>query len=209
MMIDLLPLGPFRDSMEWLVGIHALLDEAQQSNEDIVNQVNCARDGRWSKPEQGQIKVNVDGAWNVLTRTAAIGIIARDHNGLMIDGSARMLSGAHNAETVEASAFEVGVNMALEIGWDRVILEGDALSIVNRLRAQELDNSVASSYLGEARAALHTHPGFIVQHVMREANQAAHGLPQHCIQASVDFSFVFDVPECISHIVIHDAIFSS
>ncbi|KAK8977417.1 hypothetical protein V6N11_049546 [Hibiscus sabdariffa] len=180
----------------------------QQSNEDVVSQVACVRMKNWSKPEQGHIKINEDGAWKASTRTAAIGVIARDHHGLMIDGCARLLTGAHTAETAEACAFEAGLLMARDNGWDRVTIEGDALSIINRLWATELDNSVAASFLADSHDALHTHPGFVVQHVAREANQAAHGLARHCVNSLADFSFVFDVPECIAQVVIHDAIFS-
>ncbi|KAK8476832.1 hypothetical protein V6N11_024177 [Hibiscus sabdariffa] len=181
-MADRLPQGPFRNCMEWFEVVNPLLDPEQfiflmvllwnvwnrrnrwlhsnqlvparlvseyaqivhggfqQNNEDVVTQVACVREKNWSKPEQGQIKINVDGAWKATTRTAAIGVIARDHH--------------------------------------------------------------------ESHDALHAHPGFTVQHVAREANQAAHGLAQHCVNSLVDFSFVFDVPECISQVLIHDAIFS-
>ncbi|KAK8680931.1 hypothetical protein V6N13_109868 [Hibiscus sabdariffa] len=74
----------------------------QKSNENVVNRVTCARGKKWMKPEQGQVKINVDGAWLAANRTVAIGVIARDHHGLMIDGCAKMVEGAHTAETVEA-----------------------------------------------------------------------------------------------------------
>lgn len=40
----------------------------------------------WTKPPQGSIKLNFDGAFNLIDRRAGIGIIARDCNGSILAG---------------------------------------------------------------------------------------------------------------------------
>ncbi|KAL4296489.1 hypothetical protein GQ457_12G013640 [Hibiscus cannabinus] len=104
---------------------------------------------RWKKPEAGTIKVNVDGAWSQERNLAAIGVVARDHNGMVVDARARRVVGVHNPETVEARAFVEGIQMAMENDWQRVQFEGDAQQIVAKLNADSLDRSVAASYLEE------------------------------------------------------------
>ncbi|KAK8636301.1 hypothetical protein V6N13_005005 [Hibiscus sabdariffa] len=59
-------------------------DNEDKVTEDIVDSIPCAREKKWKKPGSGVIKINVDGAWHATTRTAAIGIIARDNHGMMI-----------------------------------------------------------------------------------------------------------------------------
>ncbi|KAK8572928.1 hypothetical protein V6N12_028968 [Hibiscus sabdariffa] len=75
----------------------------EQVAENLGDSIPCAQEKKWRKPEPGVIKINVDGAWNVTTRMAAIGVIVRDHHGMMIDGCAKMMEGAHTAETVKGS----------------------------------------------------------------------------------------------------------
>ncbi|KAK8704967.1 hypothetical protein V6N13_048578 [Hibiscus sabdariffa] len=65
---------------------------------------------------------------------------------------------------VEACAFAEGVRVALDNGWQRVILEGDATLIVAKLNASTLDRSVAASYLQEAWKTLRERPGFMVRY---------------------------------------------
>ncbi|KAK9036872.1 hypothetical protein V6N11_021796 [Hibiscus sabdariffa] len=91
--------------------------------------------------------------------------------------------------------------------WDRVIIEGDAWGIVDRLRAGELDESVAATYLTEAWTTLKREAGMAVQFVPREANQAAHELARFCCNGPNEFNFVHAIPPCISDIVINDAIY--
>ncbi|KAK8580547.1 hypothetical protein V6N12_070813 [Hibiscus sabdariffa] len=56
--------------------------------EGVMNQTECDRGSRWSKPSHGVIKLNVDGALCGESRKAAVGTVARDHYGLIIAGRA-------------------------------------------------------------------------------------------------------------------------
>ncbi|KAK9002795.1 hypothetical protein V6N11_060375 [Hibiscus sabdariffa] len=159
-------------------------------NEDIVQQVTCERHKQWKKPEPGQIKLNVDGAWLASSRKAAIRVIARDHQGMMLDGCARLLEGAHSSKTVESSAFEIGVSMAVANGWENVVIEGDAITVVNRLSSERPDCKVAGSFLTKTRAMLCENLGFVVRHVAREANRVAHELVNHSLSYSSDYFFL-------------------
>ncbi|KAK8617283.1 hypothetical protein V6N13_080200 [Hibiscus sabdariffa] len=170
--------------------------------------VQCDRFMKWTKPNLGQIKINVDGAWIAERRVAAIGVIARDQHGMMIDGCALLMNGAHSAETVEACAFATGVRLAVDKGWENAIIEGDSLSIIHRLLGSDQDFSVAASFLVDAIAALKEHPGLKIQHVARDANQTAHSLAHFRLRSISDFHFDVTIPDIISHIVISDAIFS-
>ncbi|KAL4324280.1 hypothetical protein GQ457_11G002870 [Hibiscus cannabinus] len=170
--------------------------------------VQCDRSKKWMKPGPGQVKINVDGAWLVESRVATIGVIARDHHGMMINGCALQVAGAHSVETVEACAFATGIRMAIEKGWENVVVEGDSMSIINRLKDPGQDLSVEASFLVDTKAALQTHPGVMVQHVARDANRAAHYLAHFRFTAMSDFHFDVIMPDAISNIVISDAIFS-
>ncbi|KAK8609271.1 hypothetical protein V6N13_061720 [Hibiscus sabdariffa] len=128
---------------------HVVFFDFQRVNEDVITMASSARSIRWTKHGPGHVKVNVDGAWLARDRVATTGVIVTDHNGMMLDGCTRRLEVAHNAETVDACGFEVGVHMAVENGWEHAIIEGNAMGIVNRLTTGELDCLVVASYLAE------------------------------------------------------------
>ncbi|KAK8988184.1 hypothetical protein V6N11_065780 [Hibiscus sabdariffa] len=95
---------------------------------------------------------------------------------------------------VEAAAFEQ---------W----IQGDAISIVNRLKREGPDYSISATYLADTKAILEAHPGFDIQHVAREANRAAHELAHFRFSSPCDFHFIDVVPDPIFSLVINDAIY--
>ncbi|KAK8977419.1 hypothetical protein V6N11_049548 [Hibiscus sabdariffa] len=186
-----------------------LAGEYQAANDQRsqVEQVTSATQ-RWSKPEEGVVKINVDGAWVQERRLAAIGVVVRDHHGMVIDARASKVEGSHTAETVEACAFAEGAKLAKENGYQRFQLEGDAAAIVAKLNAHTLDRSVAASYLQEAWQTLKACPGSVVQHIGRNCNRVAHTLAHWQINALESFNFDYVLPTEVMDIVLDDAIYS-
>ncbi|KAK8554312.1 hypothetical protein V6N12_031277 [Hibiscus sabdariffa] len=93
--------------------------------------------------------------------------------------------------------------------WGQHSSGGDASNIVAKLAKRELDRSPVVSHLWSSVETLDDHPEFSVVHVRRSLNRAAHGLAQWAARDAIDFRFDYDVPTCIEHIVIEDAIFGS
>ncbi|KAL4369328.1 hypothetical protein GQ457_05G021480 [Hibiscus cannabinus] len=162
---------------------------------------------RWQKPDQGKVKINVDGAWSPERRLAAIGVVVRDHNGLVLDARARRVEGVHTPETIEACAFGEEVKVAIEQGWQNVILEEDSSLIAAQLCAPSLDRSLVAAHLRETWNLLRTRPNIIVQHTRRDGNRAAHSLAHLMFQAVEPYVFDLIIPSCIYDIVIDDAIY--
>ncbi|KAK8635129.1 hypothetical protein V6N13_023006 [Hibiscus sabdariffa] len=113
----------------------------------------------------------------------------------------------HTAESAEACAFEEGVRMAIENDWTQVVFEGDSATVVSKLDRKELDRSHTAAHLRSTISKLMDHPGFSFSFVRRACNRAAHGLAQWAVNGDVIFRFDFDIPLCIEHFVIEDAIF--
>ncbi|KAK8554871.1 hypothetical protein V6N13_118552 [Hibiscus sabdariffa] len=126
---------------------------------------------------------------------------------MMIDGSAFQLKGPHTAESVEACAFKEGVRMAIENDWTQVIFEGDSATVVSKLDRRELDRSHTAAHMWSTMSKLVDHPGFSFSFVRRALNRAAHGLAQWAVNEDVIFRFDFEIPLCIEHFIIEDAIF--
>ncbi|KAE8678856.1 hypothetical protein F3Y22_tig00111402pilonHSYRG00376 [Hibiscus syriacus] len=75
---------------------------------------------------------------------------------------ARKLDTPHNSVSAEATTFSFGLRMAIEHGWDWVIVEGDVISIVNKLSKSQEDFSVIGLLLDKAQHTLARHPNFTV-----------------------------------------------
>ncbi|XP_039051361.1 uncharacterized protein LOC120192691 [Hibiscus syriacus] len=134
----------------------------------------------WLKPVQDEVKINVDRAFCKDSSVAAIGVVARDAYGMVIGGFSKKIEPPFSAESSEAAAFTEGIRMAFENGWNKVVIEGDAISIVHRLANQVTgkihDLSTIRLLLNEARQMLVRFLTFKVHYVCREANRVAHSL---------------------------------
>ncbi|GMI83716.1 hypothetical protein HRI_002040900 [Hibiscus trionum] len=197
---------PVRATVEY---VQMLISDCQSSWELPGVGTSCNRSERWCWPSEGVFKVNVDGAFFADSGKASIGVVARDHFGLMIDGQASILHGTFTAELTEVMALLEGLKMAALNGWSQVQFECDSIGVLNRLVSQDEDRSIAGLFLTEAKQLLHNNPGFRILHVNRKANRVAHTLAHWILDCNEPFYFAFDVPSCIESDVLDDAIFGS
>ncbi|KAL4273791.1 hypothetical protein GQ457_13G014330 [Hibiscus cannabinus] len=76
-----------------LIPQRIVVDYAQLLSADLLNAQETSRASnpsasqeRWARPLQDRIKINVDGAFNPTSRKVAVGVIARNSHGMMVDG---------------------------------------------------------------------------------------------------------------------------
>ena len=88
-----------------------------------VKQRVC-RDGRWSPPPIGILKINTDGSSRGNPGHAGIGAIGR-----VSDGDAIFLlssyKGRHSNNLMEALAIKVAMEKACTLGWRKIVCESD------------------------------------------------------------------------------------
>ncbi|KAK1612164.1 hypothetical protein QYE76_035837 [Lolium multiflorum] len=104
---------------------------------------------RWTPPRFGWTKLNFDGS--VLhdgSGRASIGGVIRDANGRVV------LSFAERTEhapigIVEARALIRGLKLALDYGCDRLVVEGDDLTLVKLLRCESTQTRIPREMLDE------------------------------------------------------------
>lgn len=81
------------------------------------------------KPANGWVKINCDASWRRESNTGEIGVIARNETGQVIGGANRRKNG-WNIEALEAEALLMGVSLAREKQWEKVIFESDSETIM-------------------------------------------------------------------------------
>ena len=131
----------------------------------------------WSPPPPGVFKINVDGSSSDLEESSSIGVIIRDCKGHTVAAYCKPLQSHFSAELVEVFAVEQGIFLARELQLSRVMLESDALSVINAI-----NDSTFGTYYGHIIQDIsHAQSSFdfcSFKHLNRSFNSAAHELAQ-------------------------------
>ncbi|XP_059066372.1 uncharacterized protein LOC131857689 [Cryptomeria japonica] len=97
------------------------------------------REGRWSPPPLGVLKINSDGSSRGNPGHAGIGGVGRDSSG-DVQFIFSEYKGLHTNNLMEAQAILVAMERASQLGWQRIICESDSQVVVNLLKRQYMDN---------------------------------------------------------------------
>ncbi|CAM8948258.1 unnamed protein product [Rhodiola kirilowii] len=125
----------------------------------LENAVLC---GRMSPPDPRVIKINTDGSWRIVSRRASIGVIARDHLGIVLWVWADMVNHCFCSSEVEGIALLHSMKLAARHNAKKVIFEVDSLEVY---KAVSLGFGVAEwccSWLPSAMELLHQFAGWSV-----------------------------------------------
>ena len=131
----------------------------------------------WSPPLPGVFKINVDGSSSDLEDSSCIGVIIRDCKGKTVAAFCKPLQSHFSAKLAEVFAVEQGISLARELQLCRVILESDALSVINAIN----DSTFGTSYRHIIQDISHAQSSFdfcSFKHLNRLFNSAAHELAQ-------------------------------
>jgi hypothetical protein len=155
----------------------------------------------WTKPPYGVIKLNWDAAVNKERQMMGVGIIGRDHNGhicLAFTACRRFLTEPTSAEALAAWKL---AEICVRLGFNDVILEGDALEVVQALNREDQSWGRYGALTNEAKRLLRQVQKWKVCHVKRTANEAAHRLAKLAFSFNEERLWTEDYPLCVREIV--------
>ena len=98
---------------------------------------NGSEGNRWTDPPTGFVKANFVGANSEASRLSGVGVVLRDSNGAVLASCVEKIDQVYKPEDTEALAALKAVTFAHELGFQNVVLEGDALSLIQALKSQE------------------------------------------------------------------------
>lgn len=107
-----------------------------QDYKEASNLFTCgeaAEEQKYRPPPPGMFKVNADGATSGDGNPSSIGVIIRDNRGETIAALCMPLNGQYPSLETEVIALEMGVLLAKEMGLQQIVLETDALTVVQYL----------------------------------------------------------------------------
>jgi ribonuclease HI len=129
---------------------------------------------RWEKPEPGWLKVNTDAAFDKEGSVGRAGVIICDQAGLVIGGSARWFDDVPDALTAEAIAAKEGLELAAELGLEKVCLEVDCQGLSNLLQSPNSSISYVGGLCFDIIELSKSFREFKIKWVRRGANSVAH-----------------------------------
>jgi hypothetical protein len=122
-----------------LKGVTEELNEFRKTLVDTVNQSNNGHFSptQWTRPVEGNVKINWDAALDCQNRLMGVGIIVRDSMCRVVAVMCSTLPYIKDPTVAEAIGAKRAVEFGRERGFPSIKLEGDALEIVLALRSLE------------------------------------------------------------------------
>ncbi|XVE91255.1 hypothetical protein DITRI_Ditri20bG0139100 [Diplodiscus trichospermus] len=130
-----------------------------------------------------------------------LGEIARDIKGEVWGAWAFKAEHIGDPSVNEVKAAWKALTFAKDMGFQRIVLEGDALAITNRLKSGEKDLSTLGAVIEDIKHMANEFQFCCFQFGRRCANRAAHLLARNALEVDHDMYWVEDYPQCNVNIV--------
>ena len=134
---------------------------------------------KWSPPVEEYYKVNFDGAVFRGEEKAGIGVIIHNSQGMVMASLSQKISLPHTVVELETLAATRAIEFSIELGFSKVILEGDSETVIKALQ----DNSPSLAPFGllirDAQEAANFFTCISYAHVGRNGNFVAHNLARY------------------------------
>ena len=93
---------------------------------------------------------------------------------------------------------------AKDMGFTRIILEGDALMLITKILQAQPSLSVIGNLVAAAKDLMKQFNWSKIQHVQREANEAAHCLAKNALSIEEDLYWVDECPAFLLPVLTND-----
>lgn len=129
---------------------------------------------KWSSPPMSWIKMNFDGACFKEEGAVGLGVVARNRNGCFLEGHSLMIGANLDVEASEAMGALDALRLVRQLGYSRVIIEGDSGNIISAIEFGGYDLSSIGNIIIEAHSIAIGLPGVMFSWVRREGNCVAY-----------------------------------
>ena len=134
---------------------------------------------RWTPPMQDWVKLNVDGAFS-RTHGLGCGGLLRRSDGSFVEGF--MFHPNHgDSLTAELWALVLGLKLAWQRGYHKVIVETDASEVIHLLERKDISQHADFILIQEAKSYMCRTWDLELVHISRTTNTVADALPKHVI----------------------------
>ncbi|XP_047086955.1 uncharacterized protein LOC124698511 isoform X1 [Lolium rigidum] len=111
-----------------------------------------------------------------VTKRMGIGVVIRNHLGLMLAESRRYVDHVDNPELGEAIAMRHALMFAEENGFQKIIVASDCFNLITKVRSHENDRSHIGALVFDIKSRAPKFTSCCFTHVSRYCNEAPHVL---------------------------------
>ncbi|KAI4985284.1 hypothetical protein ZWY2020_017914 [Hordeum vulgare] len=129
---------------------------------------------KWSPSPARSVLVNVDAASFAQTKRIGIGVVIRNHLGLVLAASRRFVDYVDNLELGEAIAMRHALTFAEETGFQQIIVASHCASLVSKVKSGKKGRSQIGAIVFNIKRRAPKFMSCNFAHVSRPCNEAAH-----------------------------------
>ena len=159
----------------------------------------------WKPPPWPKLKVNFDGAMFRENQRAGVGVIVRDAVGRVCASMAKSFHLSFSVAAVEVLAAKKALQLAKDLGFHSIILEGDSKMAIDGLLSKNSSLNEYGHLLSEAKEVANQMDLVEFQFVPRQANKATHNIARHARHVSEFTVWMEDVPPHLVSVIQADS----
>ncbi|XP_023891986.1 uncharacterized protein LOC112003985 [Quercus suber] len=148
----------------------------------------------WTAPDQHWAKVNFDGATFAGDNKAGLGVVVRNDAGLVMASLAQLIPLPTSVIEVEVLAARRALELALECGFQRIVLEGDSEVLYKALHQGNRSLAHYGHLITDIQFLISHFNAFKLSVVRRHCNKLAHALARRATISPSMSVWMEDVP---------------
>ncbi|KAL9690092.1 hypothetical protein QQ045_010485 [Rhodiola kirilowii] len=153
---------------------------------------------QWLTPKRGFVKMNIDGAWDIETKEAGIGICCQDDKGDVCFTEARTIAIMASTFQAELWALDRAMEIAEETNLRKVIFEVDCAVLWKLVMQGPGSGAQMESKLVSCRNRFEKNMLWSLNLIPREANKCADTLARKAREEGWSWTNLEAVPRCVS-----------
>jgi len=155
---------------------------------------SARRPEKWVCPKEGWVKVNTDAGYDAAACSGSSGVVIRDHSGLLQAAAARWFDDVPDALTAVALAAKEGLELAAELGLNKILLEVDCQALSNFLQGPQPFTSSIGGLCFDILELGKSFASFSNRWIRRDANSVAHACASLVSAAERAFFWIDCIP---------------
>ena len=133
-----------------------------------------------------------------------LGVVARNHEGVIVATVCRSPSHISDLSTTEGMAARIDVELSNSLGLRDIILEGDALEVVQALNQSDMCCRSYGQIINDSKFLMSCGSSWIVKHIWRTANGVAHQIAKLGLEQNEEQIWRMTFPGSVTDIAVAD-----
>jgi ribonuclease HI len=158
---------------------------------------------RWSRPQAGFIKLNVDAPFHIDRKAGAMAAVLRGHRGHFVAAACKFIPHVTSGSMAEVMDMKDGLNFENQLGCSRIKAESDSLETIEGCTGGDTWWSETSAILSGCLDLINGLDDVKFKHCPREANKVDE-LARSCFQSTNSCNWVDEPPSFILRTLLDD-----